>query len=206
MKHITTKTSILSKVALITIISFTGSYTYANHCEHHEVQAESIDKLGGIFMSVERLLADFVNSSNKTPFNTFVTKLGTKLQELQRRIETLTRSNNDIVSAEVDKLMDYALQQFNILYSVFKKYNGKPAAHAKAFGDEIKKEFNTEKIFSEMVVKLETIKTKASHENNKHLLEKIDKLITLIKQKKNEWKQKADLVLWAGLTARMGCN
>lgn len=204
MKYITTKKSILSKIALIALISVTGSYTYASH--YCEINKNRIEHVSDTFTSVEEFLAQFVDSKNNTAFNLFVLKLKTTLEGLQRDIETVTRSHHDDLTKEIDELMDYSLQQFNILYNVFKKYNGKPDSQAVVFGEEIKREFNTEKIFSEMINKLKTLRGKAANAGDKHLVKQIEDLAKKIQQKKNLWTAKSNLSLITGLMHRMRCR
>ena len=199
MKYTKTKKSILSKIAVIALISVTGSYTYTNHAE------TSIDHIIHVFIPTERNLSGFFNSSNKTPYNTFVEELETILRDFKRKIEAITRNNSDELSTSIEELMDYVSQHFNILCNIFKKYNGKPASYASDFSVEIKREFNTEKIFGEMICKLKILRGKAVHADNKHLVKKIDCLTHLIQKKKSEWNAKKDWVLFAGLTNRMKC-
>lgn len=202
------KKAILSKVAVITFMLMTGSYTYTNHhhgdANHHYMT--NIDSIINVFMPTEKLLAGFFNSSNKTPYNTFVEELTIILNDFQRKIETITRNHNDDLSTEINTLMDYVAQHFNVLFNIFKEYNGKPATYAPEFSIKIKGEFNTEKIFGEIISKLKTLRAKAVHADHKHLVKKIDCLSQLIQKKKTEWSAKPDWVLFAGLTTRMNCR
>jgi len=196
MKYNTIKKAILSKVA---VIAFTMvAPTLAN--DHH---ISKVDSIINVFMPAERNLAGFFNSSNKTPYNTFVEELDSILRDFQRKIETITRSHNDDISVAIDELMDYVAQHFNILCNVFKKYNGKPATYALDFSVEIKREFNPEKIFGEMIAKLKALRAKAVNADHKHLVKRIDCLMQLIQKKKSEWSAKPDWVLFTGLTNRM---
>lgn len=195
------KKAILSKVAIIafTVMAFTP--VLAN--DHH---ISKVDNIINVFMPVEKNLAGFFNSSNKTPYNTFVEELDSLLRDFQRKVDTVTRSHNDDISVAIDELMDYVAQHFNVLCNVFKKYNGKPATYAAEFSIEIKREFNTEKIFGEMIAKLKALRAKATHADHKHLVKKIDCLMQLIQKKKSEWSAKPDWVLFAGLTTRLNCR
>lgn len=204
MKYNTMKKAILSKVAVIAFM-LTTSYTYTEHHHHHHHET-NIDSIISVFIPTEKNLAGFFNSSNKTPYNAFVEELDSILHNFQRKIEAVTRSHNDDLSVAIDDLMDYVAQHFNILCNLFKKYNGKAATYAPEFSVEIKREFNTEKIFGEMVSKLKALRTKATHADNKQLVKKIDYLTQLIQKKKSEWSAKADWVLFAGLTTRMNCR
>ena len=202
MKNITTKMNILSKLALITAITFMGSYTYADHDDNNQ---EKISNLKKTFVAVEHYLSEFVSIKSKTPFNDFVLKIREKLQNLQRNIEELTRGHGNDLSKEIDDLMDYALQQFNILYNVFKKYNGKPDSQALSFAGEIKREFDTEKIFGVLIGKLRILKNKASNTDDKALVEEITGLINDIEKKKRIWNTKGNSELFAGIAHRMKC-
>jgi len=202
MKYITITKSIVSKVALITLISITGVHTHASQSEINRNDMEQVSKT---FTSTEDLLTQFVDPNNKTPFNIFLIKLRTTLQNLQRNIETTTRSYHDDVTTEIDKLMDYALQQFNILYDVFKKYNGKPANQAKDFGEEIKKQFDTEKIFGEMINRLKSLRSKAAQQGDTQLVKQIEDLGKKIQLKRNAWNAKSNAILLVGLMKRMSC-
>jgi len=199
MKYTNTKKSILSKMALIALFLVTGSYTYTSHCE------TSIENVVTVFILSEKNLSGFFNSGNKTPYNTFVEELETILRDFKRSVEETTRNPNDELTKATEDLMDYISQHFNILCNIFKKYNGKPATYAADFSVEIKREFNTEKIFSEMITKLKVLRGKACHADNKHLVKRIDYLTHLIQLKKKEWSAKADWLLFAGLTNRMKC-
>lgn len=190
-------------MAVISLILTSTLYTYTNDHHHHET---NIDSIIHVFIPTEKNLSGFFNSSNKTPYNTFVEELDTILRDFQRKIETVTRSHSDELSVAIDELVDYVAQHFNILFNIFKKYNGKPATHAPDFSLEIKREFNTEKIFGEMICKLKALQTKAVRVDNKRLIKKIDCLMQLIQKKKTEWSAKPDWVLFAGLTTRMKCQ
>ena len=198
----TTKKSILSKLALVTAIIFTGSYAYGSQSDNNQ---EKISHLKKTFLAVEHYLSEFVSIKSKTPFNDFVLKIREKLQNLQRNIEESTRSHGSELSKEIDELMDYALQQFNILYNVFKKYNGKPDNQALSFAGEIKREFDTEKIFSMLITKLKALKTKACSTDDKALVEEITALINDIEKKKRVWNAKGNSELFAGIAHRMKC-
>src|SRR3990172_5286272 len=146
MKNKTIKKSILSKVAVIAFMLMTSSYAFTNNnCE------TNIDSIISVFIPAEKILVTCFNSSDKTPFNTIVANLDTILRDFNRKIEAVARGHGGELSTEIDELVDYVAQHFNILLNVFKKYNGKPATSALDFSTEIKREFNTEKIFGEMI-------------------------------------------------------
>jgi hypothetical protein len=201
MKNNTMKKAILSKIALIafTVMGFTS--VLAN--DHH---TSKVDNIINVFIPSEKVLVRYFNSSDKTPGNTLVEELDSILRDFQRKVDTVTRSHNDDISVAIDELMDYVAQHFNVLCNIFKKYNGKPATYAAEFSIEIKREFNTEKIFGEMIAKLKVLRTKAVHADHKHLIKRIDCLMQLIQKKKSEWSAKPDWVLFAGLTTRMNCR
>ena len=188
----------LSKVAVIAVMIMTSAHTFTNdHCE------TKLDSIINVFIPTEKNLAGFFNSSIKTPYNTFLEELDTILRDFHRKIEAITRGHNDELSVGVDELVDYVAQHFNVLFNIFKKYNGKPATHAPAFSVEIQRDFNTEKIFGDIIGKLKALRVKATHADHKRLIKKIDYLSQLIQKKKNEWSAKPDWVLFAGLTTRM---
>ena len=203
MKNITMKKSILNKLALITAIAFIGSYAYGGHNDNNN--QEKITNLKKTFLAMEHYLAEFVSIKNKTPFNDFVLKIKEMLHRLQRHIEELTRTHSGDLSKEIDDLMDYALQQFNILYNVFTKYNGKPDSQALNFAGEIKREFDTEKIFGVLVSKLKVLKNKACNANEEPLAKEIAALISVIEDKRNRWNKKSNPELFAGISHRMKC-
>lgn len=197
MKSITTKKSVLSKVA-IALMLMTTAYTFTN--DHYEAK---LDNIINVFIPTEKNLAGFFNSSIKTPYNTFLEELDTILRDFHRKIDDTTRSHSDELSVAVDELVDYVAQHFNVLFNIFKKYNGKPVTYAPDFSVEIKRDFNTEKIFGDIIGKLKALRVKATKIDNKRLIKKIDVLSQLIQKKKTEWSAKPDWVLFAGLTTRM---
>lgn len=195
------KKTILKKLALITAIIFSGSYAYAEQGDNNH---EKISHLAKAVVNKERMLWEFVNINNKGSFNDFVFKMTENLKVLQRYVEGLTRSHCNALSKEVDELMDYALQQFNILCNIFKKYNGKKD-QALNFAGEIKKEFDIEKTFSILISKLEILKRKATNACDKLLAEEIAALIKIIEDKKAKWNKKGNPELFAGIAHRMKC-
>lgn len=197
MKKNTMKKAILSKIIAVVFMIMASMPILANH------HLANIDSIINVFLPAEKNLAGFFNSSNKTPYNTFVLELDSILRDFQRKIDNVTRSHNDDLSIAIDELMDYVAQHFNVLCNIFKKYNGKPATYALEFSAEIKRDFNPDKIFGEMVAKLKILRTKAHHGDHKHLVKKIDCLMQLIQKKKSEWSAKPDWVLGAGLLERM---
>ena len=192
------KKSILSKMALILLATIVTT-SYASHNE------EKIGSLSTTFTAVESDLSHFVDTTNKTSFNTYIIGFTATLQSLQRTIETVIRGQDDELSKEIDELLQYALQQFNILLDVFKRYNGKPDSQAVNFATEIKREFDVEKIFAELVNKLKTLRCKAQQSGNKHLVKQIEDLATKVQQKKKIWNAKSNLTLVTGLVHRMKC-
>jgi len=202
MKIIAAKKNFLTKLALITTIAFIGSYAYGECTDNNQ---QKISNLKKTFLAVEHYLSEFVSIKSKTPFNDFVLKMREKLQSLERHMVELTRSHNSDLSKEIDELMDYALQQFNILYNVFKKYNGKSESQALNFAGEIKKEFDTEKIFSILIHKLKILKNKANGTGDKALIEEITALINDIEKKRLKWNAKGNAELFAGISHRMKC-
>ncbi|HSC25381.1 MAG TPA: hypothetical protein VLB80_04180 [Candidatus Babeliales bacterium] len=202
MKYITNKKSILSKLALVTSIFTFSAHLYPVHCE---TSVEVIQYTADKFIAVEKHLSELVNPNNKTSLNIFITALVTMFNDFERKkTDALTRSHSNETTMAID-LMGYLLQHGNILLSILKKYNGKPSNQATVFGAEIKKEFNTEKIFGEMISKLQTLRCKAMNSDHKQLIKKIDYLIHIIQKKKNEWNDKKDYMLLTGLAYRMQC-
>src|SRR5216684_1285585 len=181
MKYINKmKKSILSKTALI-LLATTIINSYASHNE------EKIGSFSTAFTKVENELSLFVDQKNNTSFNIYMIGFTTTLRDLQKTIETITRGQDDELSEEIDELLHYALQQFNILLDVFKRYNGKPSTQAMSFATEIRREFDVKKIFAEMVNKLKMLRGKAQQDGNKHLVKQIEELAVKIQQKKKIW-------------------
>jgi hypothetical protein len=202
MKNVTMKKSILNKLALITAITFISSYAYGEHNDNNQKKISIFRKT---FIGMEYYLTEFVSITNKTSFNDFNLKMKELLHRLQRHIEELTRTQGNDLSKEIDNLMDYVLQQFNILCNVFTKYNGKPDSQALNFAGEIKKEFDTEKIFGVLISKLKVLKNKACNANEEALAKEIAALISVIEDKRNRWNKKSNPELFAGISHRMKC-
>lgn len=199
MKNTTTKKSIVSKLALIALISVMGSYTYGNQ---HTTGVENIIE---VFVPAEKTLSDFFNSNNPTPYKVFVDKFDVILRDFKRKIEAITRTHDDEVSVLINDITDYVAQHFNVLCNIFKKYNGKSSTYFLEFAAEIKREFNTQKIFSEIITKLKVLRGKVA-DTDKQLVKRIDCLIGLIQVKKNEWSAKPDPALLTALSYRMKCH
>jgi hypothetical protein len=199
MKY-TIKKNRLSTLTLIVLATIMVSYTNAGHNE------DKIGSLTSAFTSVENDLSLFVDTANKTSFNTYMINFSTTLQNLQRTMDTIVRGQDDEFSKEVDALLEYALQQFNILVDVFKRYNGKPESQAFNFATEIKREFDIEKIFAEMIAKLKNLRCKAHQAGNKPLVKLIEDLAAKIQQKKKVWGAKQNITLIGGLIHRMKCQ
>jgi hypothetical protein len=196
----TMKKSILRRVALLGLITVSG--IYANSADNEA----AIGSFGKFVYTVEKHIADFFNSSNKTSYSTFVAAFENIFQEIKRSAEPTTRAAGDALTKEIYDIIDYALQQFTIPFSIIKKYNGKPSSDAQAFGTEIKRDFNTEKVFGELISKLKVLKCKAVKANESGVAKKIETIIIMIEKKRKEWNAKADWVLFAGLRVRMDCR
>ena len=200
MKNIMKK-STLSRVALLaTLISVAGAYANTEH-------ETTMQDFGAFVYSVERNFTDFFSQANKTSYATHMNGLEKLFTDFQRKIEAaVTRKSNDVLSKDIHDLIDYATQQFGIAHNIMKKYNGKPANEAANFGAEIKRDFNTEKVFGEIVAKLKVLKCKAIEAKEDALAKKIETIITMIEKKRKEWNAKSDWSLLAGLTYRMNCK
>ncbi|HLC07278.1 MAG TPA: hypothetical protein VJJ26_03760 [Candidatus Babeliales bacterium] len=197
----TSKKSILSRVALLaSLIMVTGAYA------HNTDNEKAVINLDKFIRAIEGNMSKFFNSCNKTGYNIFVIEFEKIFQGFKRTIEPATRGTGDGLTKELYGIIDYALQQFNIAYNIIKKYNGKSSSDALAFSTEIKRDFNTEKIFGEIITKLKALRTKAIEANETVLADKIQLIVNEIEQKKKAWSVKPDYVLFAGLKVRMDCK
>lgn len=200
MKYINKiKKSILSKMALILL----ATATVNSYASHHE---EKIESLSITFTSMENGLSLYVDTGNNTSSNTYLINFNTILHTFEKAVETISRGHDDELSKEINELLEYALQKFNILLDVFKRYNGKPDIQAVNFATEIKREFDVEKIFAEIICKLKNIRSKAQQTGNKHLVKQVEELANKIQQKKKVWSAKSNLTLITGLVHRMKCQ
>jgi N-acetylglucosamine-6-phosphate deacetylase len=197
----TMKKSTLSRIALLaTLICVTG-ITYGAENE------TSMKDFGTFVYEMDKNFANFFSQNNKTTFNTYIITLEKLFNDFKRKAEVaITRGNNDALAKEINDLVDYAIRQFTVAYNIMKKYNGKSSNEAMAFGAEIERDFNTEKIFAEIIVKLKVLKDKADKANECTLVKKIESIIMMIDKKRKEWSAKQRLALLTGLTYRMNCK
>lgn len=195
------KKSLFSRVALLaTLISITGI------AQGGENEATMKD-FGAFVYAVERTFTDFFSQSNKASFATHITALEKLFTDFKRKNEaSVSRGTSDELTKEMNDVIDYALRQFNIACNIIKKYNGRPASDASNFATEIRRDFNTEKVFGEIVAKLKVVKCKAVQASDDTLAKKIETVITMIEKKRKEWASKSDLSLFAALTYRMNCK
>lgn len=197
----TMKKNILSRVAMLaTLICVTGMA--------HAAENETAMKDFGTFVyEMDGKFATFFSQNNKTPFNTYIIDLEKLFNDFKRKADAaITRGNNDALAKDINDLTDYAIRQFTIAYNIMKKYNGRPSSESMAFGAEIERDFNTEKIFAEIIIKLKALQTKADKAKECDLLKKINTVIMMIDKKRKEWNAKQRLTLLAGLTYRMNCK
>ncbi len=192
--------SILSKIVLVSLLTISGAY--ASSAENET----AITHFGKFVFNVEKTIADFFNASNKTSYATFVTAFENILLDFKRSFEPTTRTVGDELTKLIYEIADYAQQQFSVPFAIIKRYNGKPSSEAPAFSVEIKRDFNTEKVFSELLAKLKVLKTKAVKECETTLATKIETVIAMIEKKRKEWNAKSDFVLFAGLQTRMNAK
>lgn len=192
------KKSILSRVALLaTLISVVG---VANGAENEK----NMDNLGTFVHQIEGRFSAFFSQKDKNPFNEHMIKIEQLFNDFKRKVEeSVTRGNNDALTQELNDIIDYVIYQFSIAHTIMKKYNGKPASEALAFGTEIKRGFNTEKVFAEIVNKLTMLGTKAENANESGLAKKAHQIIIMINKKRKEWAAKTEGTLFTGLTCRM---
>ena len=197
---ISIKKSNLSRVALLaSLITMTG---YAN--VHNET---AMQDFGAFFYAIERNLTDFFNQKNKTPFATYITALEKLLNDFKRKIEDgISRGTTDALTKEINDLIDYATHNFNIAYGIMKKYCGRPSNEALTFANEIKRNFNHQKIFGDIIAKLKTLKCKSLQAGEGDLAKKIETVIIMIEKKRKEWSAKSEPSLFAGLSVRMNCK
>lgn len=195
------KKSLFSRVALLaTLISITG----IAHAAENEA---TMKDFGAFVLAVEEKFTNFFSQTNKTSFNAYIIALENLFNDFKRKIEaTISRGTSDDLTKEINDVIDYALRQFNIACNIMKKYNGKPSSEAPNFGAEIKRDFNTDKVFGEIVAKLKVLKCKATQANEEELAKKIEMVIKMIEQKRKAWNTKSDWSLLAGLSYRMGCK
>jgi hypothetical protein len=102
----TFKKSILSAIALVTLSTATGIYA---GCAENE---NAINNFAKFVYAVEKNIADFFNSSNRTSYVTYVTAFENLLLDFKRSFEPTTRAAGDAITKEIYEIIDYALQQF----------------------------------------------------------------------------------------------
>ena len=196
-----TKKNSLSRVALLVSLISVSGIAYSS--ENEAVMQD----FGAFVYSVERNFTDFFSQANKTAYNTFIIAIEKLFGDFKRKVETTaTRANPDALAKEINDLIDYSMQQFTIACNIMKKYNGKPSSDALAFGTEIKRDFNPQQTFGNIIAKLKVLKAKAAQTDEACLVKKIDTIITMIEKKKKEWNAKSDVTLLSGLSHRMNCK
>lgn len=191
----------LSRVALLVSLISISSVAYS--AENETVMQD----FGAFVYAVERNFTDFFSQANKTSYNTFIIAIEKLFVDFKRKVETsTTRANTDALAKEINDLIDYSMHQFTVAYNIMKKYNGKPSGEAFAFGTEIKRDFNAQQTFGNIIAKLKVLKGKAVQADENCLVKKIDAIITMIEKKKKEWNSKSDGSLLTGLAHRMNCK
>ncbi len=199
----TLKKSILSAIALVSLSAASTAYTGSTDNEITANNIAKVNLIGKLAYAEEKHISDFFNPSVKTKYSVLYDAIVNVIQDATRSFEPTTRTVGNEITKMIYDIADYALQQFNIPLSIMKKYNGKPSSEAGAFSVEIKRDFNAEKVFGELIAKLKVLKSKAMKACETELVEKIDTVIAMLEKKRKEWNAKSDFVLFAGLKVRM---
>lgn len=197
MKKTLLKKSILSRVALFVLVTV-SSFSFGSSTE------TIVCHIGKSIIEMERTLSEFLNPANNTPYPTFVLTFSRIITEFEKALENVTRTTADSLTPEARELAEYYHQQFNGAIGVIKKYNGKNASDVANFKSDLDAVFNPDVAFSNMLKKLTVLKNTANAQNDGELVKKITSLINMIEKKRAEWKVKSNMVLFAGLTKRMG--
>lgn len=195
------KKNILSRVAMLaTLICVTGM---AQGAENEAAMKD----FGTFVYDVDKNFGNFFSEKNRTTFNAYIITLEKIFSDFKRKAEaSITRGNNDDLAKEINDLTDYAIRQFTIAYNIMRKYNGKTSNEAMAFGTEFERDFNTEKVFAEIILKLRALLKKATEANERALMAKTETVITMIDKKRKEWSAKQKWTLLNGLIHRMNCK
>jgi hypothetical protein len=199
---ISIKKNNLSRVALLaTLITMTNGYIDA---AENEI---AMQDFGAFFYHVEQTLANFFDQKNKTAFIAYITKLETLFNDFKRKIEeAVTRNNSDTLTKEINDLIDYTIYKFNIAYNIMKKYCNRSDSEFLIFGTEIERDFNPEKVFGDIIVKLKALKCKAEKAKEKDLVEKIATIVKMVEAKGKQWNAKSRMTLLEGIRCRMKCK
>jgi hypothetical protein len=193
------KKSNLSRIAFLTaLITITSSgYAAANNNE------AMMQDVGAFVYAVDGRISDIFNQNNRTSLAVLIVALEKVFTDFKRKCdENLTRSNDELTK-DINDLVDYVLYQFSIACSIMKKYCGKPSSEAISLGTEIKRDFNTDKIFSEILTKLRTLKCKVEKNKEHALAKKVEVIISMVEKKKKEWAAKSDVALVTALACRL---
>jgi hypothetical protein len=201
MKYPITKKSIMSKVALLTLIAVTSSYA------HGTVAETILSSFSKSFYIMEKKLSSFFNSSDKTGYKVYVETINEDFLECERILDTITRSPHDSLASLAYEIADYGRQMFSAVFGVIRKYMGKPATleQAKNFQIDLERVFDPETAFKKIISKLEILKKKALSEGHNELVVQITTITKMIEAKRKEWNGKQKYALLAGLTTRMSC-
>lgn len=200
---ISIKKNNLSRVALLaTLITMTNGYIDAAEYE------TKMQDFGEFFYRIEQCLANFFDQKNKTAFSTYITELETRFNDFKRKAEeAITRDGNtDALTQEINDLIDYSIYRFTIAYNIMKKYCGRPDSEFLVFGTEIERDFNPEKVFAEIVIKLKALECKAKKAKETALADILAKITKMVEAKGKQWNAKSRMTLLDGIRCRMKCK
>jgi hypothetical protein len=201
MKMIMIKKNIMKKVVVSTLIC---SLAFSVYASDDDAYIKSTNIAARFVQNINEQFVGLVSTNIKAPLNTFLVNIKQLLDDLSNQGNAIKRSNDEI-NILLHDLFEYVLIRFNIAYDVLKKYNGKPDKWAE-LSVEMKREFNTEEIFSEILRRLRGIKVVAQQKGNSALIKKLDTIIVMVEKKRKEWNAKSQASLLGGLTYRLGCK
>ena len=201
MKMMKIKKNIIQRVIVSTLMcSFSFSFPVVDDPAH----LDSLNIAATFIHTIDKQFVDLVSTKVKTPMNTCLIDINKTLEDLRQKGNAITRSNDEITIV-LHNLFEYVVRRFNIAYDILKKYNGKSNLAAE-LSVELKREFNTEEIFTEILRQLRAIKGISQQRKLCNLIKKVDTLIAMVEKKRKEWNARSEFTLFTGLTYRLQCK
>jgi len=160
-----------------------------------------------VVKSVNKVFHDFLSLKNNDSISVHLVQFRKLLEKIEKDLGDLEIrfGKNEVLKEWVSCARDL-LKHFIIFVVTTEKFEGQPAGKSIMFAGELKKAIDLQKIFNDIVGKLQRLQ---GHENNtkdKQLVDLQSKLITFLQSIAKQWEGKVPKDYLDSLRHRMSCK
>lgn len=178
------------------------------HKVHHEEQhVKELDQVFGLMRyivgTLNKALHDFFSQTNHETTAVHAEKLKKIEAQIKQMVEDLRKKTKDHeASAELISYTDSFIHQFKVFVEIVNEFKDKKPSHAVSFATKLKNKINIQKIFSDIITKLDRLQAKYATKD-KAFADHLSGFTRTLRTIVGQWNKKDEKNMFSDITVRM---